>query len=121
MRSNINKIRRYKSTAWPLTDIVIGPLGSFDSHYSNRNSLFHSLQDRIEKRFPNGFPLLSSFVWFKTIDGVPGLAGSGNAPNSGLQDPSGRKLERSLAHQHLGNKNFGRITSAGRPRNRSSA
>ncbi len=102
MPGNIDKNRRYTTALWPNTDIVVGPLGSFNSHYFNGNSLFHSLQTKIEKRFSNGFTLLSSFIWSKTIGDVPGFAGSGNAPNSGIQDPRNRKLERGLDNQHMG-------------------
>ena len=69
-------------------------------HEFNGNSLFHSFQTRIERRYSNGFTLLAAHVWSKNIGDVPGFSGSGNAPNSGIQNPLDRRPERSLDNQH---------------------
>jgi len=98
---NIDNNRRYTSAVWPGTNIVVGPLGSFNSHLFNGNSLFHSLQTKLEKRFSNGFTVLTSYIWSKTIGDVNGFASTGNTPNSGMQNPLDWRAERSLADQHL--------------------
>lgn len=97
---NINSRRRYTSTVYPTTDIVVGPLASMSRHEFNGNSLFHSGQLRLEKRFSNGFTFLGAYVFARTIGDVGGFSGSGNAPNSGVQNPLNRKAERSLDNQH---------------------
>jgi len=99
---NIDNNRRYTSAVWPGTNIVVGPLGSFNSHFYNGNSLFHSLQTKIEKRFSSGFTVLTNFIWSKTIGDTNGFAGSGSAPASGPQNQTNLRLERSLADQHMG-------------------
>lgn len=97
---NVNKRRRYKSAIFPGTDIVVGPLAAMNRHEFNGNSLFHSFQTRLERRYSNGFTLLAAYVWSKNIGDVPGFAGSGNAPFSGIQNPLNRRAERSLDNQH---------------------
>ncbi|MEZ5397721.1 MAG: TonB-dependent receptor, partial [Bryobacterales bacterium] len=97
---NINSRRRYTSTIFPGTDIVVGPLAAMNRHEFNGNSLFHSMQTRLEKRFSNGFTFLGAYVFGRTIGDVSGFSGSGNSPNSGIQNPRNRKAERSLDNQH---------------------
>ena len=97
---NINSRRRYTSAVFPGTDIVVGPLAAMNRHEFNGNSLFHSFQTRLERRYSNGFTVLAAYVWSKNIGDVPGFSGSGNAPNSGIQNPLNRRAERSLDNQH---------------------
>ena len=97
---NVNSRRRYKSAIFPGTDIVVGPLAAMNRHEFNGNSLFHSFQTRLERRYSNGFTLLAAYVWSKNIGDVPGFSGSGNAPFSGIQNPLNRRAERSLDNQH---------------------
>ncbi len=97
---NINSRRRYTSAVFPGTDIVVGPLAAMNRHEFNGNSLFHSFQTRIERRYANGFTLLAAYVWSKNIGDAPGFSGSGNAPFSGIQNPLNRRAERSLDNQH---------------------
>ncbi len=97
---NINANRRYTSALFPGTNIMVGPLAAMNRHEFNGNSLFHSFQTRIERRYANGFTLLAAYVWSKNIGDVPGFSGSGNAPNSGVQNPLDRRAERSLDNQH---------------------
>ena len=97
---NVNPRRRYTSAVFPGTDIVVGPLAAMNRHEFNGNSLFHSFQTRLERRYSNGFTLLAAYVWSKNIGDVPGFSGSGNAPNSGIQNPLNRRAERSLDNQH---------------------
>jgi len=97
---NVNSRRRYTSAVYPGTDIVVGPLAQMSRHEFNGNSLFHSVQARLEKRFSGGFTFLGAYVFGRTIGDVSGFSGSGNAPNSGIQNPLDRKAERSLDNQH---------------------
>jgi hypothetical protein len=97
---NINNRRRYTSTIFPTTDIVVQPLASMNRHEYNGNSLFHSMQTRLEKRFSGGFTFLGAYVFGRTIGDVAGFAASGNSPNSGIQNPLDRRAERSLDNQH---------------------
>ena len=97
---NINSRRRYTTAIFPGTDIVVGPLAAMNRHEFNGNSLFHSFQTRLEKRYSNGFTLLSAYVFSKTMGDAGGFAGSGNAPSSGIQNPLDRRAERGLDNQH---------------------
>ena len=97
---NINSRRRYTSAIFPGTNIEVGPLSRMSRHEFNGNSLFHSFQSRLEKRFSGGFTVLGAYVFSRTIGDVAGFSGSGNAPNSGIQNPLDRRAERSLDNQH---------------------
>ncbi|MEZ5351656.1 MAG: carboxypeptidase regulatory-like domain-containing protein [Bryobacteraceae bacterium] len=99
---NINNRRLVRRAPWPNEDFTVGPLSSFNAHQFNGNSLFHSLQTKLEKRFSNGFTLLTSFIWSKTIGDVQGFSGSGNTANSAGQDPLNWRANRSLDNQHMG-------------------
>jgi len=99
---NVNNNRLYTQAYWPGTDIIVKPLGQFYTHHWNGNTNFNSLQTKIEKRFSAGLTVLGSFIWSKTIGDVSGFAATGNTSNSGIQDPTNRKLERSLADEHVG-------------------
>ena len=98
---NINSRRPFQSIVYPGTDIVVRPLAQIDAHSYLGNSLFHSFQSRLEKRFANGFSVLASYIWSKTIGDVDGFSGSGTAINSGIQNPYNLRAERSLDNQHI--------------------
>ena len=97
---DINSRRRYTTAIFPGTDIVVSPLAAMFRHEYNGNSLFHSAQTRLERRFRGGFTLLGAYIFSRTIGDVAGFAGSGNAPNSAIQNPLDRRAERSLDNQH---------------------
>ena len=65
------------------------------------NSIYHSLQVKLEKRFSKGLSLLATYVWSKSIDdaSVPSDATSSylGGGAASLQDPNNRNLERSLS------------------------
>lgn len=100
---NINARRRYRTIAYPGTETVIGPLAQMNRHEFDGNSLFHSLQTRLEKRFAGGFTMLASYMWSKTIGDVSGFSASGSAPGAGggPPNPLDRRAERGLDNQHL--------------------
>jgi len=68
------------------------------------NSIYHSLQAKLERRFANGLQFRAAYVWSKHI--VGGLGESGNAADSGcgsgnntcagLQNPINMQAERSV-------------------------
>ncbi|MBI4889113.1 MAG: TonB-dependent receptor [Acidobacteria bacterium] len=103
---NVNSRRRFKTTIFPGTNTVIGPLSSMYRHDYFGNSLFHSMQTRLDKRFSSGVSLLVAYTFSKTIGDSSGASGSGNAPGTGLstsaiQNPLNRRLERSLDNQNM--------------------
>jgi hypothetical protein len=53
------------------------------------NSIYHSLQARMEKRFAHGFTLLASYTLGKNLT---------NATGASIQDPNNLKAERGLAN-----------------------
>lgn len=62
------------------------------------NSMYHSLQMRVEKRFSHGIQFLTTYTLSKSIDdssvqGVTSYMGG----STSLQDPNNRRLERSLS------------------------
>src|SRR6185295_19046555 len=65
------------------------------------NSIYHSFQLRVEKRFSNGLQFLASYTNQKSIDdssvGGGGLTWLGGSLSNVLQDPNNRRLDRSLS------------------------
>jgi len=63
------------------------------------NSIYHSLQIRLEKRFSHGVQLSTNYTWSKSIDDASmthdGLNWLGGTPS--LQDPNNYSLERSVS------------------------
>ena len=62
------------------------------------NSMYHSFQMRVEKRFAKGFTILGSFTAAKNINDT-GQDGSG--PTAGILDHTNLRLERSLDPQDV--------------------
>jgi carboxypeptidase family protein len=65
------------------------------------NSIYHSFQLRVEKRFSNGLQFLATYTNQKSIDdssvGGGGLTWLGGTLSNVLQDPNNRKLDRSIS------------------------
>jgi Carboxypeptidase regulatory-like domain/TonB dependent receptor len=62
------------------------------------NSIYHSLQLRVEKRFSKGFTVLGSFTGGKIIDDTS-EAGAGQT--TGIQNPTNLRAERSIDPQDI--------------------
>jgi hypothetical protein len=58
------------------------------------NSVYNSLQTKIQKRYSSGLSLLSTFTWGRSIDDGNGLATSTSASSSTPQDALNRAAER---------------------------
>lgn len=107
---NINARRRFRSIFVPLLvsgatgpeeGIVISPIGRIQRQEYKGNTSFHSLQAKVEHRFAQGFTLLGSWMWSKSISDLIGDSGMGIAPSSGFQNPNDLVNERGLADTHL--------------------
>ena len=108
---NINSRRRYKSVLVPLTvpgkagppaGVLISPLGSVIRTQYTGNSIFHSLQAKVEHEFAQGFTLLASWMWSKGLGDIIGDNGPGQSPGSGYQNMANLREERGLLDTHLG-------------------
>lgn len=65
---------------------------------SNRNSSYHALQAKVEKRFRAGGSILGSYSWSKLISDTDTLTGWLEASGpAGVQNNNNLRLERSLA------------------------
>lgn len=62
------------------------------------NSIYHSFQLRVEKRFSHGFTLLGALTVAKAIDDTNQDA---VGPSTGIQDPTNLRAERSLSPQDV--------------------
>ncbi|MBK7931451.1 MAG: TonB-dependent receptor [Bryobacterales bacterium] len=98
---NINANRRYQRAEIPGTNIVSSPLGPVQGYKNNANSSYHALITRLEKRFSQGFTLLTSYGWSKTIGDTCGNAASGNTTGCGYQDTRYLNLERAVDNQDV--------------------
>ena len=67
------------------------------------NSIYHSLQVRVEKRFSEGLQLLGTYVFSKSIDDASVACGCTTwlGGSTSLQDPNRRYLERSVSQYDL--------------------
>ena len=100
---NINQRRRFKSVfipqsipgaAGPVTGVVISPLGSILRQENTGNTIFHSMQAKVEHRFANGFTILASWIWSKGLGDIRGGSPAGAAPGSTYQNPANLRQER---------------------------
>jgi outer membrane receptor protein involved in Fe transport len=98
---NINNKRPYTRAEIPGTGIVSSPLGPIQGYKNNANSSYHALVTRVEKRFSQGFTLLTAYNWSKTIGDTCGNAASGNTTGCGYQDTRNLRLERSVDNQDI--------------------
>ncbi len=65
---------------------------------SNRNSIYHAMQVKAERRFRAGGSLLASYTWAKLISNTDTLTGWLEASGpAGVQNNNNLRLERSLA------------------------
>jgi len=62
------------------------------------NSIYHSFQMRVERRFSKGFTLLGALTVAKSINDT---SQDGVGPSTGIQDPTNLRLERSLDPQDV--------------------
>ena len=112
---NINQRRRFKSIfvplslpgeAGPVTGVTISPLGSVLRQENTGNTIFHSMQAKVEHRFSGGFTVLASWIWSKGLGDIRGSSPEGAAPGSTYQDPANLRMERGpldtqLAHSFV--------------------
>ena len=107
---NINQRRRFKSLFVPLTlpgqagpvsGVVISPLGSILRQENTGNTIFHSMQAKVEHRFAAGFTVLASWIWSKGLGDIRGLSPEGAAPGSNYQNPANLRQERGLLDTNL--------------------
>jgi hypothetical protein len=98
---NLNDKRRYKSIELPGTGIVTSPLGPLYGYHNNSNSIYHAMIAKVEKRFSQGFTVLSSYVWSKTIGDTCGNAAAGDTAGCGYQDVRNLRAERAADNQDI--------------------
>ena len=107
---NINERRIHKSivvptsipgAAGPPQGVLVSPLGDILRTQYTGNSVFHSLQAKMEHEFSQGFTLLTSWIWSKGIGDLIGDNGPGQAPGSGFQNMGNLQAERGLLDIHL--------------------
>jgi hypothetical protein len=109
---NINQRRRFKSILVPLSasagasGVLISPLGSVLRQENTGNTIFHSMQAKVEHRFSSGFTVLASWIWSKGLGDIRGGSPEGAAPGNTYQNPANLTQERGpldtqLAHSFV--------------------
>jgi hypothetical protein len=98
---NINAKRPITRAEIPGTGIVSSPLGPIQGYKNNANSSYHAWVSRLEKRFSQGFTVLTSYGWSKTIGDTCGNAASGNTTGCGYQDTRYLHLEKAVDNQDV--------------------
>jgi hypothetical protein len=104
-----NERRRYQSiliptppgAAGPAEGKLVSPIGDIIRTQNTGNSIYHSMQAKVEHDFSQGFTLLASWLWSKGIGDLVGDNGPGQAPGSGFQNMANLREERGLNDQHL--------------------
>ena len=97
----VNNKRIYTRIAIPGTSVIASPLGNTYSHRYDGNSIYHAMLAKVEKRFSNGFTLLTSYTFSKTIGDTCGTAVQGNIGGCGYQNILNMRPERSLDNQDI--------------------
>ena len=93
-----NERRRYKSIliptppggAGPAEGKLVSPIGDIIRTQNTGNSIFHSMQAKVEHDFSEGFTLLASWLWSRGIGDLRGDNGPGAAPGSGSRGTASR-------------------------------
>ncbi len=98
---DLNAKRRYQRAEIPGTGIVTSPLGPVYGYHNNANSIYHALVTKLEKRFSNGFTLLTSYSFSKNIGDTCGNSAAGDTSGCGYQDVRNLRLERSVDNQDI--------------------
>jgi hypothetical protein len=107
---NINQRRRFKSVVVPIlasgatasgSSVTISPLGSVLRQENTGNTIFHSMQAKVEHRFSAGFTVLASWVWSKGLGDIRGSNPEGAAPGSNFQNPANLRQERGFLDTQL--------------------
>jgi hypothetical protein len=98
---NINAKRPLNRMEIPGTGVVTSPLAGIYGYHHNGNSIYHGLVTKLEKRFSQGFTVLTSYTFSKTIGDTCGGAPQGNTTGCGYQDIRNIRLERSLDNQDI--------------------
>ncbi len=100
---NINQRRRFTNVfiplsiageAGPVSGVTISPLGSILRQENTGNTIFHSMQAKVEHGFANGFTILASWIWSKGLGDIRGSSPEGAAPGSTYQNPANLRQER---------------------------
>ena len=100
---NINPRRRFKSVfiplsiagaAGPVSGVTISPWRRLPRQENTGNTIFHSMQAKVEHRFANGFTILASWIWSKGLGDIRGSSPEGAAPGSTYQNPANLRQER---------------------------
>ena len=97
----VNNKRIYTSLSIPGTSIVTSPLGNVYSHRYDGNSIYHAMIAKIEKRFSQGFTVLSSYTFSKNIGDTCGGAVQGNTAGCGYQNMLDLRAERGIDNQDI--------------------
>ena len=92
---NLDAKRRYLAATIPGTGLVISP-GAIHGYHLNGNSIYHALAVKLERRFSNGFTLLTAYTYSKAIGDVCGNSAAGDTTNCGFQDLRNLRAERSV-------------------------
>ncbi len=102
---NINQRRRFKSIRVPLgvsgqtgpdSEVLVSPLGQVLRQDNAANSIFHSMQAKVERRFAEGFTVLASWIWSRGIGDTRGGNPTGQSPGSAFQNPANLREERAV-------------------------
>jgi hypothetical protein len=107
---SVNTLRRFKSIFVPLTapgggptsGVLISPIGSIGYTEYQGNTMFHSAQAKVERRFFTGFSLMGSWMFSKGIGDIQGSSEAGASPGGGFQNPANLRAERGLLDTNLG-------------------
>ncbi|MCW5962659.1 MAG: TonB-dependent receptor [Bryobacterales bacterium] len=98
---NINAKRPLNRMEIPGTGVVTSPLAGIYGYHHNGNSIYHGMITKLEKRFSQGFTLLTSYSFSKTIGDTCAGAAQGNTTGCGHQDLRNLRAERALDNQDV--------------------